>query len=279
MSEIDPYWNRAQGLSSQFVFSIQKVERRGFYDVSDIPQASLPIFTFAYLTEGEILIEIEGTTLLCKANQVLLIPARTPFRILYFKGNSGYECGFSMRALKDPSYPCLQSQQPQLMTFSEKDAHFTTLLLEELLTAFQNDNRQVAACSLDLFLCRLTTPDTHPVSPIVNHFLEMVFDRERKPGKVTAYADELCITPNYLNRLVRAQTGHSAMEWIEISRLNLAKLLLRQNKLQIAEIAAATGIDDQSYFTRFFKKNEGCTPTQYRDKALIGMINPDIADR
>ena len=279
MSEIDPYWNRAQGLSSQFVFSIQKVERRGFYDVSDIPQASLPIFTFAYLTEGEILIEIEGTTLLCKANQVLLIPARTPFRILYFKGNSGYECGFSMRALKDPSYPCLQSQQPQLISFSEKDALFTTMLLDELLTAFQNDNRQVAASSLDLFLCRLATPDAHPVNPIVNHFLEMVFDRSQKPGKVTAYADALCITPNYLNRLVRAQTGHSAMEWIEISRLNLAKLLLRQNKLQISEIAAATGIDDQSYFTRFFKKSEGCTPTQYRDMALIHMINPDLADR
>ena len=275
MSEIEPYWNTAQSLSPQFLFSIRKVERQGYYDVSDIPQTSLPFLVFAYLTEGEILMEIEGTTLLCKANQVLLIPARTPFRVLYFKGNSGFECGFSMRALKDPSYPCLQSQRPLLQTLSEKDAHFTTLLLEELQTAFQNDNRQVAACSLDLFLCRLTTPDTHPVNPIVNRFLEMVFDRTRKPEKVTTYADVLCITPNYLNRMVRAQTGHSAMDWIEISRLNLAKLLLRQNNLQIAEIAVATGIDDQSYFTRFFKKSEGCTPTQYRDRVLNGTKSPD----
>ena len=103
----------------------------------------------------------------------------------------------------------------------------------------------------------------------------MVFDRTRKPEKVTTYADVLCITPNYLNRMVRAHTGHSAMDWIEISRLNLAKLLLRQNNLQIAEIAAATGIDDQSYFTRFFKKSEGCTPTQYRDRVLNGTKSPD----
>ena len=89
------------------------------------------------------------------------------------------------------------------------------------------------------------------------------------------YAEELFITPNYLNRLVRAQTGHSAMDWIEISRLNLAKSLLRQGELQIAEIATAVGIDDQSYFTRFFKKNEGVTPSQYRESVTKGTKNPE----
>ena len=175
--------------------------------------------------------------------------------------------------LKDPSHPCLHSPHPMLQTLSEEDVHFTTLLLEKLMTAFQQDNRPLVASALDLFLCGLNTPASHPGNPIVNRFLELVFDRSRKPGKVTSYADELCITPNYLNRLVRSQTGHSAMDWIEISRLNLAKLLLHQNQLQIAEIAVAVGIDDQSYFTRFFKKSEGCTPSQYRDKVLLGNEN------
>lgn len=276
MSKIEPYWNTAQGLS-QFQFSIRKVDRKGYFDVSDIPQTTLPFYTFAYLTEGEILLEIEGTTALCKAGEILLIPTRTPFRILYFNGNSGFECGFSMRMLKDPSHPCLHNPQPLLQTLSEEDARFTTLLLEELMKAFQQKNQQLVASTLDLFLCRIKAPGVHPGNPIVNRFLEMVFDRNQKPGKVTAYADALCITPNYLNRLVRSQTGHSAMEWIEISRLNVAKLLLKQNELQIAEIAAATGIDDQSYFTRFFKKSEGCTPTQYRDKVLKGIKSPDDA--
>ena len=62
----------------------------------------------------------------------------------------------------------------------------------------------------------------------------------------------------------------AAMEWIEISRMNMAKSLLKQGERQIAEIAAAVGIDDQSYFTRFFKKNQGITPTQYRERILRG---------
>ena len=273
MSEIEPYWNTAQGLS-QFQFSIRKVDRKGYFDVSDIPQTTLPFYTFAYLTEGEILLEVEGTTGHCKAGEIILIPARTPFRILYFNQNTGFECGFSMRMLKDPSYPCMHNPQPLLQTLTEEEAHFTTLLLEELMKAFQQKNQQLVASTLDLFLCRINAPGGHPGNSIVNHFLEMVFDRNQKPGKVTTYADALCITPNYLNRLVRSQTGHSAMEWIEISRLNMAKLLLKQNELQIAEIAAATGVDDQSYFTRFFKKSEGCTPSQYRDRILKSMKSP-----
>ena len=254
MSEIEPYWNTAQGLS-QFQFSIRKVDRKGYFDVSDIPQTTLPFYTFAYLTEGEILMEVEGTTGHCKAGEIILIPARTPFRILYFNQNTGFECGFSMRMLKDPSYPCLHNPQPLLQTLTEEEARFTTLLLEELMKAFQQKNQQLVASTLDLFLCRINAPGGHPGNPIVNHFLEMVFDRNQKP--------------------VRSQTGHSAMEWIEISRLNMAKLLLKQNELQIAEIAAATGVDDQSYFTRFFKKSEGCTPSQYRDRILKGMKSPD----
>ena len=267
MSAIEPYWSTAQDLT-QLMFSIRKVERQGYFDVSNIPQATLPFHAFSFLTEGEVLMEIEGTTCLCKAGQILLLPARTPFRILYFNGNAGFECGFSMRTLKDPSHPCLHSPHPLLQTLSDEDAHFTALLLDKMLAAFQQNDVQQVASALDFFLCGIKAPDSHPGNPIVNRFLELVFDRSQKPGKVTTYADALCITPNYLNRLVRNQTGHSAMDWIEISRLNLAKLLLRQNQLQIAEVASAAGIDDQSYFTRFFKKSEGCTPSQYRDRIL-----------
>lgn len=272
MARIEPYWHTAEDLDN-FLFSIKKVERSGYTDFSDVPQTRLSFYTFTYLTEGEILLEIEGKTYLCQAGQVLLIPQKSPFRVLYFKGNAGYECGFSLRVLKDLSYECLRNPHPLLQSFMDTERTFTTLLLEQLQKAFvKKDYRQVNS-ALDLFLCRLQSPEDHPSNPTVLRFLEKVFDRSRKPGKVSDYADELCITPNYLNRLVRNQTRHSAMDWIEISRINLAKTLLKENELQIAEIAVATGIDDQSYFTRFFKKNAGCTPSQYRDLVLKSTKN------
>ncbi|MBR3450603.1 MAG: AraC family transcriptional regulator [Bacteroidales bacterium] len=267
MAIIEPYWNPKTDMSG-FLFSIKKVHREAYFDVSDIPETVLPFFSFAYLTDGEMLIEIEGKPYLCQTGQVLIIPRNVPFRVLHFNRNTGFECGFSLRVLKDVSYECLHSPQPVLQSFTPEDASFTAALLEVIYKSYQQKDYFVTASALDLFLCRIKPRKDHPDNAIVSRFLELVFDRNEKPGKVSTYASSLCITPNYLNRLVRAHTGHSAMDWIEISRLNLAKSLLKQNQLQVSEIASAVGIDDQSYFTRFFKKSEGITPTQYRDQIL-----------
>ncbi len=274
MPAIEPYWNPKIDLSGH-LFHMRKVERTGFFDVSDVPEVVLPLFSFVYLLRGEVLLEVEGRACLCKQNQILLVPRNVPFRVLYFKENIGYECAFSLRFLKDVSYDCLHVPHPLLQTFEAEDAAFTAALLEQIYQSFHNDDLALTASALDLFLCRLRQREGKPENALVSRFLEMVFNRNEKPGKVSDYAETLFITPNYLNRLVRANTGHSAMEWIEISRLNLAKSLLKQNRLQVSEIAAAVGIDDQSYFTRFFKKNEGFTPTRYREMLISGIKNPD----
>ena len=265
MTIIEPYWSPQHDMKD-FRFSIRKEKREGFFDVSEVPVSVMPFFSFVYLIEGEVLLEIEGQPWLCQAGQVLMVPRNIPFKVLHFKENYGYECGFSIHAVKDLSYECLHDPHPLLQTFPPEETDFTAALLEQLLLAWKRKDHKLVASALDLFLCRLKVMEGHPGNATVNQFLERVFDRSRKLGKVADYADELHITPNYLNRLVRSQTGHSAMNWIEISRLNLAKSLLKQGELQIAEIAAAVSIDDQSYFTRFFKHNEGCTPTRFREK-------------
>ena len=55
------------------------------------------------------------------------------------------------------------------------------------------------------------------------------------------------------------------MDWVGISRLGKAKDLLRGSRMSMAEVAVAVGIDDQSYFARFFKKMTGISPRDYRE--------------
>ena len=269
MAEIEPYWSPKHDMSG-FLFNIRKLDREGFFDVSDVPETVLPFFSFVFLEGGEVLLEIDGKTYLCQRNQLLMVPRNVPFRVLHFNRSRGFESGFSLRFLKDVSYEFLHYPHPLHQTFPPDQARFVAALLEQACQANVQKDLRLAATAVDLLLCMLKPREDQPGNAIVNRFLEMVFDRNVKPGKVTSYAESLYITPNYLNRLVRTQTGHSAMDWIEISRLNLAKALLKLNHLQVAEIAAAVGIDDQSYFTRFFKKHEGCTPTQYRDRIQRG---------
>jgi AraC-type DNA-binding domain-containing proteins len=104
--------------------------------------------------------------------------------------------------------------------------------------------------------------------PVVSRFMEMLFDRQQVTDTVSGYANRLGISPSYLNKLVRTQTRHSAMDWVEIARVNWAKNLLRENKLSISEVSQAVGIDDASYFTRFFRKVTGYTPSEFRKREL-----------
>jgi LacI family transcriptional regulator len=48
-------------------------------------------------------------------------------------------------------------------------------------------------------------------------------------------------------------------------RVDRAKRLLAESRLSVADVATATGFDDQSKFGKFFKRETGLTPTAFRD--------------
>ena len=96
--------------------------------------------------------------------------------------------------------------------------------------------------------------------------VDEVFDRTQPLKTITEYAQAYGVTPGHLNKVVRTRTGRSASEWVQVSRLNYAKYLLRDTSLPVIDVAAQVGLFDQSYFARFFKKHTGLSPIEYREK-------------
>ena len=86
------------------------------------------------------------------------------------------------------------------------------------------------------------------------------------PGTIASYAAEIGISENYLSRLVKNATGRSVGAWIDIVRIQRAKRLLAETRLSIIDIAAAVDIEDQSYFSRLFKRETSLTPSAFRKK-------------
>ncbi|MBW4889788.1 AraC family transcriptional regulator [Mucilaginibacter sp. HMF5004] len=82
------------------------------------------------------------------------------------------------------------------------------------------------------------------------------------------YAALLYITPNHLNALCNNVLGIPAGEVIR-NRIALeAKRMLVNHSLSIAEIAGKLNFADNSYFTKFFKKQTGLTPEEFKKQAL-----------
>jgi AraC family transcriptional regulator len=64
-------------------------------------------------------------------------------------------------------------------------------------------------------------------------------------------------------RLFKASTGVSPMAYLEVSRIDRARALIRAGEMRLSEIALVTGFADQSHFTRRFHKHTGVTPGYY----------------
>lgn len=243
------------------LFSIKYYQIEGYAEYNH-KQYKLGRFSFSFLMEGEALLEVENKSFLLNPGQLLLVPGGKEIIVKHVSNAKGYDGSFSIDFLKDASYPILRSMDALLQSFWFDDAVFIAALLKRMLTAYEDKDKAFLQSGLDLILGQLRGGGH--VAAIPEKFLQLVFERGKAPQNVADYAALLQVTPNYLNKTVKAHTHRTAIDWIEIARLNLAKTLLRDRTLSIAEIAEKTGLVDQSYFSRFFKKKTGQTPSEYR---------------
>ncbi|MES2457525.1 MAG: helix-turn-helix transcriptional regulator [Bacteroidota bacterium] len=82
------------------------------------------------------------------------------------------------------------------------------------------------------------------------------------------YAELLHVTPNHLNAVCKDLLGVSAGEVIRNRIVLEAKRQLINLDLSISEIAYKLNFDDNSYFTKFFRKQAGLTPEEFRREAV-----------
>lgn len=98
------------------------------------------------------------------------------------------------------------------------------------------------------------------------NFMHLIVMHGKDWNEVSQYSTELCVTPVYLSRAIKAVSGKTVMEWINEARISEAKILLRKLNVSIQEIAEELNFSDQSAFGKFFKKQTGLSPLEYRRK-------------
>ncbi len=99
---------------------------------------------------------------------------------------------------------------------------------------------------------------------LTKQFLELVKENFRKERQLKFYADELCITPRYLSRVVKESSGSSAADWIERYVVLEARALLKSTNMNIQQISDSLNFPSQTFFGKYFKRRVGMSPKEYR---------------
>jgi AraC family transcriptional activator of pobA len=151
-------------------------------------------------------------------------------------------------------------------------------LFEDLLSEYHSvkpmANDMIRTLMLQFFVhvARLSGNVQQSVAPSYNYTLlknfqrliEQNYTRLKLPKE---YAELLYITPNHLNALCNDLLGLSAGEVIRNRVILEAKRMLVNQDMSVQQIADQLNFADNSYFTKFFKKQAGITPEEFRKKS------------
>ncbi|MBI5255480.1 MAG: helix-turn-helix domain-containing protein [Burkholderiales bacterium] len=102
---------------------------------------------------------------------------------------------------------------------------------------------------------------------LFTRFVVLVEAHHAAHWPIARYASRLGLTPERLNRLVRAQAGRSALELVHERLAREACRRLVYVAAPISQLAFELGFEDPAYFCRFFKRRMGMSPRAFRQRA------------
>lgn len=73
------------------------------------------------------------------------------------------------------------------------------------------------------------------------------------------------LTPSYFSKIFKNEMKCNFVTYVNNMRIHTSQKLLLDISIPLTEISGIVGFEDQSYFTKVFKKSAGITPKKYRE--------------
>ncbi len=98
--------------------------------------------------------------------------------------------------------------------------------------------------------------------------IDAIINNYQNNINLNSVANELCLSTKQTSRIIKKHFKKSLSNLVTEKRLEVACNLLRHSKKPISDIVEHINFSSETYFYYQFKKNYGCTPTEYRNKKI-----------
>ncbi len=243
-----------------------------------LPLHKKTVNDFVLVTNGRMTKTIGLESFPLKANEFLFTPKSSITTTRNVSGDlEGFYCHFSDDFIANNSFLRRWKTQATIQNFlilREEEIATVLPLLDRIATLYREagknlQNYRLIQYYLSTFIAEVSVISERNVlkqtiHPLVIKFQQMVNERFKESKNVKFYADLLHVSANHLNKIVKKETGKTALAIIHNICLLEAKVLLHQTDLNISQVAYELGFEDTSYFGRFFKKYTDLSPSAYR---------------
>lgn len=199
--------------------------------------------------------------------------------------------------LKKRPFPVSKTPTPllwficRIKTRLQKNAEEIWELFDKILHTSTN-RHLMHNMTLSIYLCRIflllsrntidslltddTIQNTDPVPKNLKRSVEYIIANYKKSITLDDLSRQCNVSKQQVIRYFKSALHTTPIQYINHYRLSKAKeLLFRQPQLNIKEIAAEMGFENQHYFTRLFSSTYGETPSHYRNWSIkYNIYNP-----
>lgn len=238
-----------------------------------------------WVWHGSVYAQLDEARIEAQGPVALLIPPGVAHTFRFSPQTEGYVLTFDATLLAEQDAPQMGSALHTLfatptalhMALHEDSTHRLQVLWQVLHDEVQHPTTATSTAPVPLWLTRSVLwhlaqwrarcDGPAPLQArhaLYTRWLVMVEKYYAQHWPITRYAHHLGLSAERLNRLVRAETGHSAQHVVHARLVREACRLLIHVQAPVSQLAFDLGFSDPAYFSRFFKRHTGQTPVAYR---------------
>ena len=279
---VDFYGDTSQWPLSELVHCEPLAQRSALHDWRIRPHRHNNLTQLFLLLEGGGKARLDSEWYELQAPCLLIVPQRAVHEFEWHKGSDGFQ--LSVRSnLSAVLAQRIESLGGVFGSAAVIDLSTSTEFVSELFSEIYSEyvgKRPLKDVSLDclvrllaIWLARNAAKKSTAASlpgragRHYARFVKLVDERHKVQWPVSEYASALGITPSHLNAICQQLVGKSTLEVIHERLVLAAKRELAYTESNIAGVAHRLGFADPSYFTRFFKRETGLTPGDYRRRS------------
>jgi AraC family transcriptional activator of pobA len=286
---VPAYWLYGERLAERFPDALHIepiVARSSLHGWTIQPHLHHDLFQFFLVTQGGGRTRVDGRDHRLAPGAVLLLPPATIHEFAFLEGTDGFVASAAATSLKrlfgsEPEARSLLGV-PAVLQMPAGGAEAAALEATMRLAMREfGANLPGREFSLGAFADLIASwfvravrgvrtgvePARDPRAGLVRRFIERVEARFQHHDPLVAYAGALGISVPHLSRSCRELLGRSAARVIQDRLMIEARRDLVYTAMSISQISFRLGFTDPAYFSRFFARRAGVSPSDYRAKA------------